>query len=42
MQKAEKGQTITVPVPNYSEIKIVTLQSIIWQSHIPKVYFENV
>lgn len=42
MQKAEKGQTITVPVPNHSEIKIGTLQSIIRQSQIPRVYFESI
>ncbi|MCW3108435.1 MAG: hypothetical protein JWQ09_2941 [Segetibacter sp.] len=41
MQKTEKGQTITVPVPNHSEIKIGTLQSIIRQSQISKVYFET-
>jgi hypothetical protein len=41
MQKATNTSTITVPVPNHSEIRIGTLQSIIRQSGIPKEYFEN-
>lgn len=41
MQKTEKGQTITVPVPNHAEIKIGTLQSIIRQSQIQKAFFET-
>ncbi len=41
MQKTEKGQTITVPVPNHSEIKIGTLQSIIRQSQLSKEFFES-
>jgi predicted RNA binding protein YcfA (HicA-like mRNA interferase family) len=39
MQKNENNQTITVPVPNHSEVKIGTLQSIIRQSQLPKEYF---
>jgi len=41
MQKKTNNTTITVPVPNHSEIKIGTLQSIIRQSGISKEYFEN-
>jgi predicted RNA binding protein YcfA (HicA-like mRNA interferase family) len=41
MQKKTENSTITVPVPNHSEIKIGTLKSIIRQSEIPGEYFEN-
>jgi predicted RNA binding protein YcfA (HicA-like mRNA interferase family) len=41
MQKRTDNRTITVPVPNHSEIKIGTLQSIIRQSEIAREYFEN-
>jgi predicted RNA binding protein YcfA (HicA-like mRNA interferase family) len=41
MQKKAGHSTITVPVPNHSEIKIGTLQSIIRQSEIAKEAFEN-
>jgi predicted RNA binding protein YcfA (HicA-like mRNA interferase family) len=41
MQKQTEGKTITVPVPNHSEIKKGTLQSIIRQSEISKQYFET-
>ena len=41
MQKNIDNRTITVPVPNHSEIRIGTLQSIIRQSEIPREYFEN-
>ena len=41
MQKKTENTTITVPVPNHSEIKIGTLQSIIRQSGVPGEYFEN-
>jgi predicted RNA binding protein YcfA (HicA-like mRNA interferase family) len=41
MQKKTGNSTITVSIPNHSEIKIGTLQSIIRQSQIPKAYFEN-
>ncbi len=41
MQKKLDGQTITVPVPNHTEIKIGTLQSIIRQSQLGKELFET-
>lgn len=41
MQKIIQNSTITVPVPNHSEIKIGTLQSIIRQSQIATEYFQN-
>jgi len=41
MQKKIDNSTITVPVPNHSEIKIGTLQSIIRQSQIKKEEFES-
>ncbi len=41
MQKKSENTTVTVPVPNHSEIKIDTLQSNIRQSEIPVEYFEN-
>ncbi len=34
------NSTVTVPVPNHSEIKIGTLMSIIRQSRLPKELFE--
>ena len=40
VQKKIEGSTITVPIPNYSEVKIGTLQSIIRQSGLPKALFE--
>lgn len=40
MQRRLPDSTITVPVPNYSEIKIGTLQSIIRQSGLPRYLFE--
>ena len=40
MQKKIDDSTITIPVPNYSEIKIGTLQSIIRQSGLPRSLFE--
>lgn len=40
MQKKTQDSTITVPVPNYSEIRIGTLQSIIRQSGLPRSLFE--
>ena len=40
MQKKTENRTITVPVPNHSEIKRGTLQSIIRQPEIPSQYFE--
>jgi len=41
MQKRVNNNTITVPVPNHSEIRIGTLQSIIRQSGITKEQFES-
>ena len=41
MQKHIPSTTITVPVPNHSELKIGTLQSIIRQSSIAKSEFES-
>ena len=40
MQKKVGETTITVPVPNHSEIKIGTLQSIIRQSKLNRELFE--
>ncbi|NJL43410.1 MAG: type II toxin-antitoxin system HicA family toxin [Pseudanabaena sp. RU_4_16] len=40
MQKKTEDSTITIPVPNYSEIRIGTLQSIIRQSGLPRSLFE--
>lgn len=40
MQQRTEESTITVPVPNYSEIRIGTLQSIIRQSRLPRSLFE--
>jgi predicted RNA binding protein YcfA (HicA-like mRNA interferase family) len=40
MQKQTQDSTITVPIPNYSEIRIGTLQSIIRQSGLPRLLFE--
>ena len=40
MQKQLPDSTITVPIPNYSEIKVGTLQSIIRQSGLPRYLFE--
>jgi len=41
MQKKAENSTITVPVPNHSEIKIGTLMAIIRQSGIERSYFES-
>jgi len=40
MQKKSGNSTITVPVPNHSELKIGTLRSIIRQSGIAKEEFD--
>lgn len=40
MQKKMDNTTITVPVPNHSEVRIGTLQSIIRQSGIARSEFE--
>ena len=39
LQKRESGTTITVPVPDHSEIRLGTLQSIIRQSGVGKQAF---
>jgi predicted RNA binding protein YcfA (HicA-like mRNA interferase family) len=41
MQKRLPDTTITVPVPNHSELRIGTLQSIIRQSGLHKSEFES-
>ena len=40
MQKKTEVTTVTVPVPNHSEIKIGTLLSIIRQSNLAREIFE--
>jgi predicted RNA binding protein YcfA (HicA-like mRNA interferase family) len=41
MQKQVEGSTITVPVPNHTELKTGTLLSIIRQSGLPRTLFES-
>jgi len=41
MQRKEKDATITIPVPNHSEVRRGTLRSIIRQSRLPKELFES-
>lgn len=41
MQKRLPDTTLTVPVPNHTEVKIGTLQSIIRQSGLPREAFES-
>ena len=41
MQRKVDGTTITVPVPNHTEIRIGTLMSIIRQSRVPREAFES-
>ena len=40
MQRQEEGTTRTVPVPDHSELRIGTLQSIIRQSQLARAEFE--
>ena len=40
MQKRIPASTITVPVPDHTEVRIGTLQSIIRQSQLPRALFE--
>jgi predicted RNA binding protein YcfA (HicA-like mRNA interferase family) len=40
MQKQLYDTTVTVPVPNHTELLIGTLQSIIRQSGVPRKEFE--
>lgn len=41
MQKMTSDGTITVPVPDHSEVRIGTLQSIVRQSGLPRRLFET-
>jgi predicted RNA binding protein YcfA (HicA-like mRNA interferase family) len=41
MQKRLQDTTITVPVPDHSELRIGTLRSIIRQSELPRTLFEQ-
>ena len=41
MQKRLQHSTITVPVPNHRELRIGALQSIIRQSGLPRILFEE-
>lgn len=41
MQRRAEDTTITVPVPDHSELKTGTLASIIRQSGLPKNLFES-
>jgi predicted RNA binding protein YcfA (HicA-like mRNA interferase family) len=41
MQKTFPNTTITVPIPNHTELRLGTLQSIIRQSGIPRSEFES-
>ena len=41
MQKKERNTTITVPVPNYDELRIGTLLGIVRQSGLPRSLFET-
>ncbi len=40
MQRAEVGDTTTVPVPDHKELRIGTLMSIIRQSGLARTFFE--
>lgn len=40
MQKRTEDSTVTVPIPDYPEVRICTLQSIIRQSGLPRTLFE--
>jgi predicted RNA binding protein YcfA (HicA-like mRNA interferase family) len=41
MQQATGNSTVTVPVPDHTELRIGTLQSIIRQSGLPRSLFEE-
>ena len=41
MQKTVDGNTTTVPVPNHRELRVGTLLSIIRQSGLPRILFEE-
>ncbi|TVR78060.1 MAG: type II toxin-antitoxin system HicA family toxin [Rhodospirillales bacterium] len=40
LQKSSPTGTLTVPIPDHSEVRIGTLQSIIRQSGVPRSAFE--
>ena len=40
MQQQTDETTVSVVVPNYAELRIVTLQSVIHQSGLPRSLFE--
>lgn len=40
MQLQTEDSTVTVPVPDYDELKTGTLRSIIRQSGLPRILFE--
>jgi predicted RNA binding protein YcfA (HicA-like mRNA interferase family) len=40
MQQRTEDSTVTVPVPNYDELRVGTLRSIIRQSGLPRALFE--
>ena len=40
MQRADRGDTTTVPVPDHRELRMGTLMSIIRQSELPRTLFE--
>ncbi|MCM0592929.2 MAG: type II toxin-antitoxin system HicA family toxin [Gloeotrichia echinulata DEX184] len=40
MQQRTEDSTITVPVPDYDELRVGTLRSIIRQSGLPRSLFE--
>lgn len=40
VQKREREDTVTVPVPDHSEVRIGTLTAIIRQSGVPRSAFE--
>ena len=41
MQRRAGESTVTVPVPDHSELRLGTLQSIIRQSGLPRAVFES-
>jgi predicted RNA binding protein YcfA (HicA-like mRNA interferase family) len=41
MQKRLQNTTITVPVPNYPELRLGALRSIVRQSELPRSLFER-
>ena len=40
VQKQEAGETVTIPVPDHSALRIGTLMAIIRQSGVPRSEFE--